>query len=188
VKLKLVSWLDNFKIISFDEIDSTNSYLKRNYLREENLTVIKANFQNLGRGQFERKWFSNKGENLLFSVLLKDIKIDYISKIKDSIINSLLIVLEDFKINAYFKIPNDLYVDGKKICGILIETLIRNKTCEYVVIGVGLNINQEIFDENFDATSMKILLKEKIEIDLVLKKILEKFLFYFNRFKENMEE
>ena len=60
------------KQIHFEVINSTNTYLKENYTSLENFTFVSASFQNEGKGRLDRKWFSKKSENLLFSFLIKD--------------------------------------------------------------------------------------------------------------------
>ena len=160
------------KLIEVEEITSTNDYLKENYRTLPSYTIIKADHQTSGRGQFDRKWHSNPKENLMFSLLIKDELKDHLENIRNWIIKSLLKVLKAYQIPATFKTPNDIYVKDHKICGILIETKIKGDLCEYIVIGIGLNINQTIF-KNLQATSFKKELGESTNIKTVFKKIIE---------------
>lgn len=164
--------LDKLKYIKVDEIDSTNNYLINNYKKLNNFTIIRALNQTNGRGQFDRKWISNKNENLLFSILLKDIPIIEINNIRNIIKESLLELLNLYEIRGNFKEPNDILVDNKKILGILIET--KNKNYDifsYIVIGIGININQVKFNE-LDATSFKLLKNQDFNLDDVITKFI----------------
>lgn len=173
--------LDKIKIIAFDEIDSTNNYLINNYQKLQSYTIVKTNFQTKGRGQFKRGWFSNKGENLLFSILLKDILIKQIDLIKNIVKDSLLKLLEQYNIKGTFKEPNDILVNHKKILGILIETKTKNhEEFDYVVIGIGININQKEFID-LNATSFYNINEKEYNKNEILQEFLKIIL---NRFKE----
>ena len=105
----------------FDELDSTNNFVKINISNLNHGTVIVAKKQIEGRGRRDNTWVSKEG-NLYFSIVLKEgIKRDSIFKY--IAISSLAIVktLSDYDINALIKFPNDCLVDGKKISGVLIE-------------------------------------------------------------------
>lgn len=162
------------KIINLDIIDSTNDYLKREYLNLENKTIVKAGYQTLGRGQFDRLWQSESNQNLLFSILYKNYELDKISDLKILIKDSLLKLLSKYNIKGTFKEPNDILVNGKKILGILIESKINSNSnyYDYVIVGIGININQTLFN-NLEATSFKILNNKNYIVDEILNKLLE---------------
>src|SRR5690606_10436096 len=141
------------KLIELKQVNSTNDYLKSKYEELPSFTVVRADYQTAGRGQFDRKWNAARGKNLLFSLLLKDIPFDQIITIKEWIKSSIFQTLGSFGLDVYFKEPNDVYVDDKKICGILIETKSNEKNFDYVIIGIGLNVNQMLFS-GFKATSL----------------------------------
>ncbi|MFA5692231.1 MAG: biotin--[acetyl-CoA-carboxylase] ligase [Acholeplasmataceae bacterium] len=141
------------KVIDFKKIGSTNDYLKENHQKLDSFTFIKTKYQLEGRGQFDRKWVSFKGRNLLFSFIIKNLLYSQINLIKDWVKNSIIELLENLGLKPYFKEPNDIYVNNKKICGILIETKSDEKMFKYVIIGIGLNVNQIIFP-SLNATSI----------------------------------
>lgn len=173
--------LQKLKVIEYDQLTSTNSYLKENYLKYSNLTVIKANYQTNGYGQFDRNWVSNKNENLLMSFLLRDFNIEYMNMLKKIVIESLLIFLKTTGINGKFVEPNDIYVNNKKILGILIETKINSlkDKFKYVIIGLGININQTKFSiEN--ATSIKSEIGTEYGISKAFSSIINIFVKNFN--------
>src|SRR5690554_3726101 len=106
----------NYTILSFDEVTSTSDILKEHFSSFSDFTIIKSNHQTKGRGQFDRSWTSNKDENLLFSILLKDLSINHIEYLKNWIVKSLFELFHAHQMTVSFKEPNDIYVDDKKIC------------------------------------------------------------------------
>ena len=147
-------------IIWIDSVDSTNNEAKRRILSCDNMTVLSAESQTCGRGQRGNTWSSKPGENLTFSIVLKDIA--HISASDQFILSEITALsvsdfLSDHGINAMIKWPNDIYVADKKICGILIENSLRGSELSSSIIGIGLNINQRNFDVKLiNPTSMSI--------------------------------
>lgn len=139
-----------FDIKWYDCVDSTSAVIEREHDKMADATVIAAEFQTAGRGQGDHKWHSVEGENLTFSILMKYGSERVMRPIEQQIITpatSLAVVdfLADFGIEAGIKKPNDIYVDGKKICGMLIENGIRCSMMERTILGIGININQTSF-------------------------------------------
>ncbi len=155
----------SYHIIHFDEIDSTNSYLKNSYKLLDNFTFVTADYQSGGKGRNDRVWTSNKGENLMFSLLIKDKPL--LKKYSAlSIVSAVEIatLLESYGVkNVSIKWPNDVYVNDKKICGILLE----GQILEYLVIGVGLNVNQKQFPNNLRRPATSLSLECDKEFDLL---------------------
>lgn len=137
------------RIVRLEETESTNLYLKQ-LAREEQLeegSMVIADFQTVGRGQMGNSWFSSKGENLLFSLLIypKDILANeqfIISRIASLAVKN---TLDQFTDDIRIKWPNDIYWKEQKIAGILIENDIEGKYMGNSVIGVGININEQSF-------------------------------------------
>ncbi|WP_299226877.1 biotin--[acetyl-CoA-carboxylase] ligase [Sulfurihydrogenibium sp.] len=148
------------KYLYFEEIDSTNIQAKReNY---EDGTVIFAESQTAGKGRKNRKWHSHKGLGLYFTIVLKpDIEVNYLSHFGLLFNYSVFKVLRNY-VNGEIKIkwPNDIYLNGKKIAGFLIESSLENNSISKLIVGVGINVNQSIKDFEEDikevATSLKI--------------------------------
>lgn len=159
-------------ICKVEKISSTNDYLKENYQNLENYFILKADYQSAGRGQFNRKWVSNPKDNLLFSILFKNVNLAKLNYIFNLILNSVKQVLDRYISNVRIKAPNDLYINDKKICGILMESRVKGDICEYLIVGIGLNVNQEIFD-NLNATSLKNELNKLCDVDKLFKEILK---------------
>ncbi len=158
--------MEKFDLILLDSVDSTNSYLKRNYEKLHDLTVVFSSFQTEGHGRMNRKFYSKKGENLLFSILIKDKKLlekfDSLSLMSGCYIFK---VLSKYVNNVKIKWPNDVYINDKKCVGILLEG-ISYSSLEAIVLGIGINVNTIDFDEEIKniATSLKI--ETNIEFDL----------------------
>ncbi len=141
---------DAFIVKWYDEVDSTSAVIEREHADLADATVIAAEFQTAGRGQGDHKWHSLVGENLTFSILMKYGENRDLTPSRQQIITpatSLAVVdfLADYGITAGIKKPNDIYVDGKKICGMLIENALRSGRMERTTLGIGININQTIF-------------------------------------------
>lgn len=146
-------------IIWLDSIDSTNEEAKRHISDIDNLSVLSAYEQTEGRGQRGNTWTSTPGENLMFSIVLKNPKISARDQFCINEITSLSVVdfLSQHGISARIKWPNDIYVGSKKICGILIENSLHGSVISSSIIGIGLNINQRNFDVNLpNPTSMAL--------------------------------
>ncbi len=145
------------KLIHLEVIDSTNAFLKNNYQDYQNFTFVSADSQTAGKGRENKSWSSEKGKNLLFSVLIKNEKL--IEKYKTlSIIcgYSVLEILKDYGIeNISLKWPNDVYVKDKKICGILLEAVSKQKI-QCLIVGIGINVNQILFAGEYAVTPTSV--------------------------------
>ncbi|MBO5088084.1 MAG: biotin--[acetyl-CoA-carboxylase] ligase [Lachnospiraceae bacterium] len=179
------SWLG--KNIIYEEImESTNKYAKK--LGEENVTngtVVVTKKQTAGRGRRGRNWISPEG-NCYFSLLLKpSIQTEHASRLT---LVSALALAEAIKnvagLETQIKWPNDVVVDGKKLCGILTESSIDVDGLKYVVIGIGINVNQKKFDPEIDsmATSISLQLGQDVECAHMIAEFLNCFEMYFSIF------
>lgn len=130
------------RYLHFDELDSTNTYAKKHHASLPDKTVIAADTQTAGRGRCDRKWCSGKG-GLYFSVLLKPHKTDFLSNVTQLMALSVCRALEDLRVPAYLKWPNDVLADGKKICGILSETVAFGGRIDALAVGTGVNVSQD---------------------------------------------
>ena len=166
------------KIIKLDAIDSTNSFLKDLSLTSalENLTVVLTQKQTKGRGQQESTWISEPYKNLTFSVFisLNDVKIIHRRYLNFAISLAIYKVLFDKKISKLsIKWPNDILSANKKICGILIENTFFGDKIKNAIVGIGLNVNQEIFPNSLpNVTSLKLETKITSDLDVLLNEIL----------------
>ena len=166
-----------YDIIYLNEVDSTNKYVKMHVDELDNLSVVTALTQTAGRGQGDHKWHSKSGENLLFSVLLKnpDILPADQAIISDTVAQSVVKLLEKHGIEAWIKPPNDIWVDDKKICGILIEHSLRAGRISWSIIGIGLNVNQTSFPDDLPNPTSMALETEGADIKELISEFMEIF-------------
>lgn len=174
-------------IIWLESVDSTNEEAKRHISDIDNLSVLSALEQTAGRGQRGNKWTSNTGENLMFSIVLKDPKISARDQFVLNEIASLAVVdfLSMHGISARIKWPNDIYVGLQKICGILIENSLHGTAISSSIIGIGLNINQRNFNVNLpNPTSMVLCRAEDGPFDIhrCLEEFMDIFTSWHDRF------
>jgi len=173
------------RIIKLDAIDSTNTFLKEISSADaiEDYTMVVTNHQTNGKGQMGKVWDSNIGENLTFSVFKAVSFLKFEQHFYLSIVTALALkkTLAAFNIpKLKVKWPNDILSADKKIGGILIENVIKNKQLVSSVIGIGLNVNQHKFYNLPRATSMKILEGKAYDLDEILHTLLKHLKAYFS--------
>ncbi len=165
-------------LMRLDAVSSTNDFLKdlaRDAGNAEGM-VVTAQIQHAGRGQRGTIWSSEPGKNLIMSVLYRPAFLladqqFYLSKAVALAVAS--VVRQQSGGNVQVKWPNDVLLNGKKVCGILIENLIAGNALQSVV-GIGLNVNQDHFPEHLtNATSMSIEAGKPFVVDAVLKALCE---------------
>lgn len=177
------------QIIKLDATDSTNQYLKDLVLAGTpiDFTVIVTKEQRKGRGQMGTVWQSETGKNLTFSVLKKISNLDVNNQYQLNVCVSLAIIESLKAISApdlSIKWPNDIMSGSTKICGILIENVLLGNKIQTSVIGVGLNVNQQNFNNLLNVSSLKLLLGQTFNIDELLNLILSNLKTVFMRWKE----
>jgi BirA family biotin operon repressor/biotin-[acetyl-CoA-carboxylase] ligase len=164
--------------VTLKEVDSTNTFLKLMLAKSEPVpegTVIMAEDQVAGRGQQQNKWYSVKSESLTFSLVLYPsflpLKDQFLltSAVSVAIHEALYPLIGD---RLKMKWPNDIYVDDKKLGGVLIENQVQGERIKSSVIGIGLNIYQVSFPEWVpNATSLKQILQTDYDIKYILLQI-----------------
>ncbi len=147
------------KLFLFETIDSTNRCAKT--LAEagvEEGAIVLAESQSEGRGRLGRAWVSEAGKNLLFSCLLRpNIEKDQSGLLTFFAAAAVARALEQSTaLRVECKWPNDLLLNGRKCCGILLEIAFRNRALDFAVLGIGVNVNQREFgtDLRRSATSL----------------------------------
>lgn len=153
--------------LHLDSVDSTNNYAKR--IAEEgavNGTLVMADEQTGGKGRRGRTWESPKGVNIAMTLLLRpEILPEHASRLTLLMAMAVAQGIRDVTgLSAGIKWPNDVVVNGKKVCGILTEMSTEVDYINYVVIGAGINVNQDNFPEEIRhiAGSLSVELGEKI--------------------------
>ncbi len=172
--------------IFLSDIDSTNSYAisMLNNVNVAEGTIIKTNYQTQGKGQRGSHWSASRGLNLTFSVILKPnflplAKHFYLYQISAlSCYDTLSELINNSHIDIKIKWPNDILVNKRKLAGILIENNLLNNQINWSVIGIGINVNQLLFDTNPNAVSLKMLTSQEYDLNIILNRIafhLEKY-------------
>ncbi|MBI2557931.1 biotin--[acetyl-CoA-carboxylase] ligase [Candidatus Woesearchaeota archaeon] len=176
----------HYKICHFKSLTSTQDKAKD--FAEKGLSdiVVVADTQTKGRGRFRRKWYSDRG-GLWMSILLKPnniINLQYLT------FAAAIAALESIKkltnIKTSIKWPNDLHYKGKKLCGILTEGVFGKEN--YVMVGIGLNINQSSFPDKIKntTTSLRTIKKNTLDIEKLTRKLNEEFFnLYKNYYNKN---
>lgn len=136
-------------IVHLAETDSTSNYLSTLSTKEKTaeFTVVKADYQSAGKGQRGNSWESEKGRNLLFSIILYP---DFLEIRKQFLLSQAIALaikeeLDTFSDGFSIKWPNDIYWQEQKICGILIENDLIGSSIQKSIAGIGININQQQF-------------------------------------------
>ena len=172
-----------YHLVHFKEIDSTNNYLKNSYQLLDDFTFAVADYQSHGKGRNDRVWQSNIGENLMFSFLIKNKEL--INKAESfSILTAVEVasLIEKYDIdNVDIKWPNDVLIGDKKVCGILLE----GQVPDYLVVGVGLNVNQKEFPDDLrrPATSLSLEAKQPFDIEELKERLFSNIVNNFSNIK-----
>lgn len=180
------------KLIHLTETDSTNNFL-RDLLTKEKLeegTTVYSDYQTIGKGQRGNTWISERGKNLLFSIVLYPslLQADEQFILSQLISVSIRNVLSGNVTDISIKWPNDIYWKDKKICGILIENDLSNDAITQSVIGVGVNLNQLFSETSFNPVSLKEITKTDYDHKEILNQIVEELFSLYNPKKSNYKD
>ena len=174
----------------YDEIDSTNTQIKR--LAEEDAphgTLAVADYQSRGKGRRGRAWDSPHGSAIYMSILFRpEIRPDRASMLTLVIgLSVTQAIRSNLGLQAQIKWPNDVVLNGKKLVGILTEMSTEVDYINYVVIGVGINVNQKVFDEELKekATSLMIETGAPVKRSALIAAVMKHFEINYALFMEN---
>lgn len=162
------------KHLHFDTINSTNDYLSKHYNELEDMTLVSTNYQTHGKGRMSRVWYGNE-QSLMCSLLLKehlnDIPINILPLLAAK---SLHQTLSKYHQGIKIKWPNDLLINGLKLSGILIKSIIESNQVLAVIIGFGININQSDFNPEVKdiATSLRLETNKCFDKEIILKELI----------------
>ena len=189
----------DFKVIHIDETVSTNHWLRNLYSKENRREggtngslVVVADYQSAGKGCGTNSWESERGKNLTFSMLIHPEEIPAIRQFLISEIVSVAlcetlasVAGESFSI----KWPNDIYYRDQKLCGILIENLLQGSTIKDSIIGIGINVNQEVFlSDAPNPVSLRQILGHEVDREALLNDFLQRFEEVFHREAERISD
>ncbi|MBN2420367.1 MAG: biotin--[acetyl-CoA-carboxylase] ligase [Deltaproteobacteria bacterium] len=194
IKAFLGKSLFSSSITVYERLESTNNRAKELYDEgAEEGAVVLAEEQTAGRGRMDRKWLSPPNKNILISILLKpEIKIENIYSLTLAMaVAGIDAIKEMTGLSSLIKWPNDIYLNNKKLAGILTEFKVRKKTPAYVIVGMGLNVNWNPEQEPgilFPSTSILNETGSLTSRNRLLSIILKYFeLLYYDIISERME-
>lgn len=174
------------KYLHLEQINSTNNYCKENIDSLDDKTIVYTSNQTQGRGRFNRNWVDLGSENIFMSYVLKpskELKPVY-SNLTQYTGLKLAETFIEYNIEPKIKWPNDILINGKKISGILAETVFRNNELKGIIIGVGLNLNADAKDfEQIDKPITALNIETNSSIDKI--EFLNKFTNIFFKDYEN---
>lgn len=168
-----------YDIIWHKSVDSTNNMARMTLGGIDKMSVIAAEFQTAGRGQKGNVWTSEEGMNLTFSAAVrfgKGMFPEIAATEQFAVSECASVAVADFLcgkgIPVSIKWPNDIYAGDRKICGILIENIVRGGRLDASIIGIGLNVNQTIFPPELpNPTSMQIETGQEYRTDAALEEL-----------------
>jgi BirA family biotin operon repressor/biotin-[acetyl-CoA-carboxylase] ligase len=179
------------EIHHFAGVTSTNDVAKKLAVEgAEEGTVVIAETQTDGRGRVGRGWFSPRG-GVWFSTILRP-KVSPEDALKLTLTTAVAVarvIRKTLRLNSEIKWPNDVLIEGKKVCGILTEMSTSGKVVDFVILGVGINANVNI--DSFPAhlrnsvTSLKKELRQEVPRERFLQALLEEFELYYKMFTRN---
>ena len=183
------------RIIHLVETTSTNQFLKENASHlsscqekpftassEESITVVVADYQTAGKGQGTNTWESEKGKNLLFSILVHPttLPIERQYVLSEAAALSYKEVLDAYTEDISVKWPNDIYWQDRKVSGTLIETSLSKGVFKDFIIGTGINVNQKEFRSDApNPVSLYQITGREIPLEEVQDRMVEKFEEYY---------
>jgi BirA family transcriptional regulator, biotin operon repressor / biotin---[acetyl-CoA-carboxylase] ligase len=176
------------KILVFDSVESTNRTAKTLAANgEKEGTVVVANTQTHGRGRFDRIWQSPKGGLYLSLILRPTLPAENIPLLPLVTAVALATTIESYGLHTTIKWPNDVQVNGKKIAGILLESEGKEHSVDFVVVGIGVNLNTRLTKLSADiqkhSTSLRDELSKEVEYHEFLETFFTQFDTTYNQFK-----
>ena len=153
-----------FRVLRFQTLGSTSDYLKENVSSLPSGALALAEIQTKGRGRMGRQWESD-GRSLTFSFLLKGERFHgELPLLPFAAGEAVASSIEELGLGASLKWPNDVYLDGRKAAGILVESLFEGNAFLGAIVGIGVNLNQESFPLSLPfATSLRLEKGEEID-------------------------
>jgi BirA family biotin operon repressor/biotin-[acetyl-CoA-carboxylase] ligase len=172
----------------YDDISSTNNEAYR--LAEEGAgegALVLAETQSRGKGRIGRKWVSPKGSGIYMSLILRpDVEIDEIPSITLVVASAIAkVIRKECSLDAMVKWPNDIFVGGKKVCGILTEMKAQTDSVDFLILGIGINVNTSSAKLPPEATSLSAQASKTFDRTILLRRFLEELERDYLKFSSN---
>lgn len=181
------TWLGQ-ELIFLQEVDSSNRYAK-NIEKVVPGTVVLADKQTAGKGQHNKPWVTESGKNLTFSIVFTPTRADRITLLTLACASAVEDVICKYyeKCSIDIKWPNDVLCDGKKIAGILTEVIHIGNKVDRLIVGIGLNVNQDEFEEELKevATAMRLITGKEESREQLLSDLLVRIEYNYQRWTQN---
>ena len=181
----------------FEVIDSTNKKAKELALAGcLHGTLVTADSQEAGIGRRGREWSSEKDAGIYMSVVLRpEIETHQVHRITLVAAMAVEAAIQkvftnfDFDEKPMIKWPNDIVLNKKKICGILTELTLRGSEVDFVVLGIGINVNNTSFPEEIAQTASSLFLETKHPIDkeMLITETWKEFFVYYEQFMQTKD-
>lgn len=171
-----------YSLARFDALTSTNDYCLEHLGGLADRTVVLAEVQSDGHGRFERRWISHIPDNIYISIVLKSgLFLEPscpLAAITQYMALTVCRLLQECGADAALKWPNDVLVEGRKICGLLSRTSISNGRLAGYILGAGINLNMEadaVGAIDQPATALNLVIGRPVDRDLFLSRLLDRF-------------
>ncbi len=156
------------QVFCYDSVSSTNDiahHLAKSGAQSG--TIIVAEFQTAGRGRGAKKWIAQKGENLTTSVILRPtMPLENLAALPLLVALAIAQAIEEIaRRQVEIKWPNDVLMQRKKVAGVLVETSAQAGAVDYIVVGIGLNVNQAQFPDDLADRATSLFLETGIRYD-----------------------
>ncbi len=179
-----------YNMIKLETVDSTSVWARKNLARLNDFDVVSAEIQTEGHGQFERKWLSSSkgGGNVYISIVLKPKNLEHLNELTRFASVMVSDVLVEYGLEPNFKFPNDILINGKKISGILAESVFKGDEFKGVVVGIGINLNldkEELQKIDIPATSIFNEIDSRVDKDEFLNRFMKHFEERYDDFLQN---
>jgi len=191
------NWLGK-KVIHLKQTPSTQTLAHQ--LAQENTghgTVVIADEQTKGKGRMDRPWQSTRNKGIWMSIVLRPTIAPYLAPQLTLLAATVLAdtIHEHTNVRPHIKWPNDILINNKKVAGILTEMQAEQDQIQYVIIGIGINVNQDYLDlpnANYKATSLKLETQKEWHMKQIVQSILEKlenqYLAYMDKGFPNVKD
>jgi BirA family biotin operon repressor/biotin-[acetyl-CoA-carboxylase] ligase len=165
--------------VHLDSVDSTNTWVKSHLAELSSLTCVTAEEQTAGRGRFKRHWVSPRGENIYATLyLVVPLGSGYLANLGQIMSFACAKILRGIGFEAELKWPNDILIQGRKIAGVLTETVTKGEEIG-VIIGIGINVNMptaSLEEIGVPATSLLQLSQKKWDLKELTELLMNHFL------------
>ena len=187
----------NIALVPLSRVDSTNLYAKREAdalfgaSPSPDMVVVSADEQTAGRGQRGTVWNSAVGTNLLFSLLVRPACLPVAESYSLSVVAALALhsAMQSFGLDPLIKWPNDIYCEGGKLAGILVESDFQGAHVSQAIVGIGLNVNQKDFEAmSRKPISMSMIAGHDFDRDTVLARVVTEFARYYRMLEQDDTE